>query len=135
MQAQIAQLFDVNPQAITKHLNNIFKTKELQKDSVCSKMEHTGGDGKKYMVNVYNLDAIIAVGYRVNSKKATKFRVWATSILREYMVRGFNLNRRKLISSEEKFDDLHDTIDFLESKSGGCLKAKVSVRLTKDLIP
>jgi hypothetical protein len=92
MQAQIAELFDVNPQAITKHLNNIFKTKELRRDSVCSKMEHTAGDGKKYIVNLYNLDAIIAVGYHVNSKKATKFRIWATRILRDYLIKGFSLN-------------------------------------------
>ena len=133
-QGQIAQLFDVNSQAVTKHLNNIFRTEELRKNSVCSKMEHTAEDGKKYMVNFYNLDAIIAVGYRVNSKKATKFRIWATNILRDYLIKGFNLNRRKLVTSEEKFDDLHEAISFIESKSDKPMKAKISVRLTKDLI-
>jgi hypothetical protein len=134
-QAQIGQLFDVNSQAITKHLSNIFREKELKKDSVCSKMEHTAADGKRYMVSIYNLDAIIAVGYRVNSKKATKFRIWATGILRDYLTKGFSLNQRNLVSSEEKFNDLHEAIAFLESESkGGPLKAKVSVRMSKDLI-
>ena len=133
-QGQIAELFDVNTQAITKHLNNIFKSEELKKNSVCSKMEHTAEDGKCYVVNFYNLDAIIAVGYRVNSKKATKFRIWATSVLRDYLINGFSLNKNKLKISEEKFDDLHEAIDFLESKSDKPLRATVSVRLKKELI-
>ena len=133
-QAQIGQLFDVNSQAITKHLNNIFKEGELRKKSVCSKMEHTATDGKQYKVNIYNLDAIIAVGYRVNSKKATKFRIWATTILREYLMSSFDLNKNKLITSEEKLEELHKAIDFIESKSDKPLKGKIRVSLVKDLI-
>jgi hypothetical protein len=95
-QAKIAELFEVQRPAITKHLKNIFDTKELMKESVCSKMEHTASDGKKYLTEFYNLDAIIAVGYRVNSKKATMFRIWATKILKEYMIKGFAMNDERL---------------------------------------
>lgn len=78
-QKKIAELFGVQRPAITKHLKNIFDSGELNEDSVCSIMEHTAEDGKDYKTTFYNLDAIIAVGYRVNSQKATKFRVWATT--------------------------------------------------------
>ena len=72
---------------ITKHLKNIFNDGELDKNQVCSKMEHTANDGKTYNTEFYNLDAIISVGYRVNSKKATEFRIWATKILNSYMTK------------------------------------------------
>ncbi len=77
-QAKMAELFDVQKAAISKHLKNIFAEGELQENSVVSKMETTAADGKNYNTNIYNLDAIIAVGYRINSKKATMFRIWAT---------------------------------------------------------
>lgn len=95
-QAQLASLFDVDRTVITKHLRNIFNEGELLKDSVCAKIAHTAGDGKKYNTQFYNLDAIISVGYRVNSKKATLFRVWATKILKEYMVKGFAMDDERL---------------------------------------
>lgn len=134
-QAQIGQLFHVSSQNVALHLKSIFKSGELNKNSVCKESLHTGKDGKQYLTQFYNLDAIIAVGYRVNSKKATQFRIWATSVLRDYLIKGFNLNRRSLVRSEQKFDDLHEAIAFMESESeGGPLKAKVSVRLTKNLI-
>ena len=95
-QAQIAELFGVQRAAITKHLNNIFNTGELEKDSVCSILEHTAGDGKKYKTMYYNLDAIISVGYRVNSRKATDFRIWATKVLKSYVVDGAAVNERRL---------------------------------------
>ena len=88
----MAKLFDVNVPAISKHLQNIFIERELDETSVISKMEITASDGKNYLVNMYNLDAIIAVGYRVNSIKATKFRQWATKTLKEYITKGFVLN-------------------------------------------
>ncbi|WP_311488053.1 virulence RhuM family protein [uncultured Helcococcus sp.] len=91
-QKSMAELFDVKVPAISKHLTNIFNEEELQENSVVSKMEITANDGKNYNTNFYNLDAIIAVGYRVNSKKATKFRQWATTTLREYIIKGFVLN-------------------------------------------
>lgn len=91
-QKDIATLFSVQVPAINKHLKNIFTDQELSEDSVISKMEITANDGKIYSTNFYNLDAIIAVGYRVNSKEATQFRIWATKVLREYIVKGFALN-------------------------------------------
>ena len=94
-QKAMAELFDVNTQAITKHLTNIFEEGELDKDSTCSKMEQVQKEGSRNVtrnLDFYNLDAIIAVGYRVNSKKATKFRQWATQTLKEYIQKGFVLN-------------------------------------------
>lgn len=91
-QKDMAKLFDVNVPAISKHLKNIFESGELDLLAVISKMETTAEDGKIYQTNFYNLDAIIAVGYRVNSKKATQFRIWATRVLREYIIKGFALD-------------------------------------------
>ena len=91
-QKDMAKLFDVNVPAISKHLKNIFESGELTLSAVVSKMETTAEDGKIYQTNFYNLDAIIAVGYRVNSKKATQFRIWATRVLREYIIKGFALD-------------------------------------------
>ena len=91
-QKDISKLFDVNVPAISKHLKNIFESGELVISAVISKMETTAEDGKIYQTNFYNLDAIIAVGYRVNSKKATQFRIWATRVLREYIIKGFALD-------------------------------------------
>lgn len=91
-QKDMAKLFDVNVPAISKHLKNIFESGELDLLAVISKMETTAEDGKIYQTNFYNLDAIIAVGYRVNSKKATQFRIWATRVLREYIIKGFVLD-------------------------------------------
>lgn len=88
----MAQLFGVQTPAISKHLKNIFESEELYASSVVSKMEITAEDNKRYLVNYYNLDAIIAVGYRVNSKQATRFRQWATQTLKEYIIKGFVLN-------------------------------------------
>lgn len=82
-------LFGTKRPAITKHLNNIFKSGELKQNAVCSILEHTAADGKKYKTAFYNLDAVISVGYRVNSKRATQFRIWATDILRRHLVDGY----------------------------------------------
>lgn len=82
---QMAQLFSVNRPAIVKHINNIYNSQELDKLSTCSKMEHIGNNGNKYFTNYYNLDVIISVGYRVNSKAGVKFRQWATKILKAQM--------------------------------------------------
>jgi hypothetical protein len=95
-QMKIAELFGVQRPAITKHLKNIFETGELDQDSVSSIMEHTADDGKNYKTSFYNLDAIIAVGYRVNSNKATKFRIWATKVLKEFITKGFVLDDERL---------------------------------------
>ena len=114
-QAQMAKVFGVNTQAISRHLSNIFKSGELEQDSVCSILEHTATDGKNYRVKHYNLDAIISVGYRVNSKKATKFRVWATSVLRQYLTDGVAVNERRLaaIRERQELQKLHDVEEMM----------------------
>ena len=134
-QEQIANIFLSTKQNIGLHLKNIFNTSELIRDSVVKDFFTTAKDGKKYKVKFYNLDAIIAVGYRVNSKKATQFRIWATTILREYLLKGYSLNKRILANSKEQFDDLRNAITFIESKTGdGKVKGKIIVKLTKDVI-
>ena len=95
-QKAMAELFDVQRPAITKHLLNIFEDKELEKNSVCSKMEHTANDGKKYQTEYYNLDAIISVGYRVNSLRATQFRRWATNVLKTFTIQGYVLDKERM---------------------------------------
>uniref|UniRef100_UPI003FF0AD5F RhuM family protein n=1 Tax=Barnesiella intestinihominis TaxID=487174 RepID=UPI003FF0AD5F len=102
-QQQISELFGTGRQAITKHLKNIFASNELDENSVCSILELTAADGKNYKTKVYNLDAILSVGYRVNSKNATLFRRWANSVLKDYMLKGYSLNHR--------FERLEDKID------------------------
>lgn len=116
-QNQISILFGIKRPAVTKHLLNIFHSGELDKNRVCSKMEHTADDGKKYMTMFYNLDVVISVGYRVNSKKATQFRIWATRILKEYLIKGYSINQKLLLSQKNKFRELQTTIDFVEEKS------------------
>ncbi|MBU1181613.1 MAG: virulence RhuM family protein [Proteobacteria bacterium] len=95
-QAKIAELFDVDRSVITKHLKNTFESRELQEDSACAIFAHTAADGKTYQTKFYNLDAIISVGYRVNSQRATHFRIWATQILKEYIIKGFAMNDDRL---------------------------------------
>ena len=102
-QARIAELFDVGIPAVNKHLKNIFESGELNENSVISKMEITASDGKKYLTNFYNLDAIISVGYRVNSTKATQFRIWATGVLKSYMIKGFVMDDEKLKNPKNIF--------------------------------
>lgn len=102
-QAKMAELFDVQKAAISKHLKNIFTSGELDENSVVSILETTASDGKNYSVKYYNLDAIIAVGYRVNSKKATMFRIWANRILKEYIIKGYVLNDERLKEPESFF--------------------------------
>ncbi len=116
-QDQIAVVFDVNRPAITKHLKNIFESGELKENSVCSKMELTAGDGKKYNTKTYNLDAIISIGYRVNSLKATEFRIWATGVLRKYLVKGYVINKKRILQQKKIFEEFKNSIDFITSKS------------------
>lgn len=95
-QKSIARLFGVQVPAISKHLKNIFETGELEEESVISILETTASDNKKYQVKYFNLDAIISVGYRVNSQQATKFRIWATQTLKEYILKGFVMDDERL---------------------------------------
>ncbi len=105
-QKAMAELFDVNPQAITKHLSNIYEEGELDKDSTCSKMEQVQIEGNRSVARMrdfYNLDAIISVGYRVNSRRATNFRIWATGVLKEYITKGFVLDDDRLKQGKTAF--------------------------------
>lgn len=102
-QQQIADLFGTKRPAITKHLSNIFKSGELDENSVRSILEHTAADGKIYKTQFYNLDAILSVGYRVNSRNATIFRQWANKVLKDYLLRGYAINQR-LIEMSDRLD-------------------------------
>lgn len=95
-QKAMAILFDCDRSVITKHLGNIFDSGELKEEAVCAKFAHTAADGKNYQTQFYSLDAIIAVGYRVNSIRATQFRQWATSVLRQYAIRGYVIDRKRM---------------------------------------
>ena len=121
-QKSMSELFDVNVPAINKHLNNIYEEKELDKNSTISKMEIVRKEGNRNVnreLEFYNLDAIIAVGYRVNSKKATKFRIWATKILKDYMIKGFALNDDRFINGNRfdtrYFDELLERIKVIRT--------------------
>ena len=92
----MAELFDKDRRTITRHIQNIYKDEELEENAVCSFFEHTAEDGKKYKVQYYNLDMIISVGYRVNSKRGIAFRKWATKILKDYMLKGYAVNQKRL---------------------------------------
>ncbi len=102
-QAKISELFDVQKAAVSKHLKNIFESGELCEKAVVSILETTAADGKKYKTKYYNLDAIIAVGYRVNSKRATMFRIWANRVLKEYIIKGYVMDDERLKEPENYF--------------------------------
>lgn len=106
----MSELFGVEVPAISKHLKNIFLTGELNENSVISKMETTAADGKKYVTSYYSLDAIIAVGYRVNSYNATQFRIWSTQILKEYIIKGFTLDDERLKKGKKFGKDYFDEL-------------------------
>jgi len=134
----IADLFDTTPQNITIHLGNIFNEQELDEKATSKEsllVQTEGGRSVQRLVTVYNLDAIIAVGYRVNSKKATQFRIWATRILKAYVMNGYALNERKLSGNADKLETMRDTLEYLGSPGlQGKLKGKLTLKVTKDLI-
>ena len=109
----MAELFDKDRRTITRHIQNIYRDGELEENSVCSFFEHTAEDGKNYKVQYYNLDMIISVGYRVNSKRGIMFRKWATAILKDYMLKGYAINQRRLDYLEKtvKLIDIANRID------------------------
>ena len=116
-QQQIADLFGVKQPAISKHLNNIFREGELDKNSVHSILEYTATDGKVYKTQFYNLDAILSVGYRVNSINATAFRRWATGVLKEHLLRGYSVNQQFLAIQRQmdiRFDEQYRRLSRLE---------------------
>ncbi|MEG1007318.1 MAG: virulence protein RhuM/Fic/DOC family protein [Bacteroides sp.] len=110
-QKQIADLFGTKRPAITKHLKNIFSSGELEENSTCSILEHMGNDGKqRYQTTYYNLDAILSIGYRVNSKNATQFRIWANKVLKEYLIKGYSVKDNIKL---EQYEELKQTIKVL----------------------
>ena len=112
-QKAISSLFQVDRSVITKHLRNVFLSGELDEKSVCAIFAHTAPDGKNYQTKYYNLDAIISVGYRVNSLRATSFRKWATSLIKQYMLKGYAVNRN--VVSEQKYEELKKAMGLLEN--------------------
>ena len=113
----IARLFGVNRPAIVKHIHNIYKTSELSKVSTCSILEQVATDGKVRKMNVYNLDMIISIGYRVNSQRATQFRIWATKTLKEHLIKGYTVNEHRLLHAQNQLKELQGTISFLQEKA------------------
>ena len=109
---QLAQLFGRDKSVISRHLTNIFKTKELNKNSVVANFATTASDGKTYQVDYYNLDAIISVGYRVNSVQATQFRQWATDVLKKHLIEGYTINKNRL--AENGIKELQQSIKLLQ---------------------
>ena len=138
-QAQIAELFDTTIPNINVHLKNIYDQNELDKNRTIKEnliVQKEGGRAVKRKIELYNLDVILSVGYRVNSRNATQFRIWATKTLREYIVEGYAINKHRLESTPEKLIGLYDAITFLESKSrNGKLRGKLTLKLTEDLEP
>jgi len=118
-QKTMSEIFDVDRTVITKHLRNIFNERELDKNQVCAKFAHTASDGKTYNTEFYNLDAIISIGYRVNSKKATEFRIWATKIINSYMIKGFALDDDRFLKgskvNQKYFEELLERIKVIRT--------------------
>lgn len=114
-QKQMAELFDIERSVITKHINNIFRQRELEKVSVCADFAHTAEDGKVYQTVFYNLDMIIAVGYRVNAKRGTQFRIWATRTLKDYLLKGYAINQKRI--AETGIKELENALQFIKQAS------------------
>ena len=110
---QLTNLFQRDKSVISRHLNNIFKEKELNKNSVVAKNATTASDGKTYQVEFYNLDVIISVGYRIKSKRGTEFRIWANKVLKDYLIRGFTINESILSKQNQLLSDLQKSVKIL----------------------
>ena len=120
-QAQMAELFEKDRKTITRHIQNIYKDGELEEKLVCSFFEHTGTDGKKYDVKFYNLDMIISVGYRVNSKRCIAFRKWANKVLKDYLLKGYAVNQKRL-------DALEKTVKLID------IASRINSKETSDIV-
>ncbi len=116
---QIAKLFNRDKSGISRHIKNIFQNDELDKTLVVAKIATTAKDGKTYQVEYYNLDMVISIGYRVDSKEATQFRKWATLLLRKYLTNGYVINEKKATQTKEFLSNLKQTVDFLSSREIG----------------
>ena len=128
-QKQLEVLFDRDKSVISRHIKNIFKDEELDKNSVVAKNATTATDGKIYQVEYYNLDMIISLGYRVNSKRATSFRVWATKILKDYIINGYSINNKRL--QQKWLKELNETISLLKNTISN---AQIELNEAKDLL-
>jgi len=117
---EIATLFDTNKSGVSRHIKNIYKNKELNKKATVAKIatvQKEGSRGIKRNIEYYNLDIILSVGYRVNSKQATQFRVWATRTLKQHILQGYTINQKRLLETQTKFKELQNAITFLQKKS------------------
>jgi prophage maintenance system killer protein len=112
---QLTELFQRDKSVISRHITNIFKEKELLKDSVVAKNATTANDGKIYQVEYYNLDVIISVGYRIKSHRGTQFRIWANNILKDYLVKGYSINEKRLLQQNEQLRQLQESVKLLGS--------------------
>jgi prophage maintenance system killer protein len=111
--SQMVDLFERDKSVISRHINNVFKEKELNRNSVVAKNATTAADDKIYQVDYYNLDVIISVGYRIKSRRATQFRIWANKILKEYLIKGYSLNEKRLEQKTEQLKELKDSVKIL----------------------
>jgi hypothetical protein len=126
-QADIADVFGADRSVVTKHIRNVLKDRELDTNSVCAIFAHTAADGKTYQVQYYNLDVILAVGYRTNSKRAIEFRKWATKTLRGYIINGFTINKKRIAKNYEQFLSVVDDVKKLLPK--GLVESNDAVEL------
>lgn len=113
-QKQMAELFEKDVRTVNEHIKNIFREGELEEDSVIRKFRITAADGKKYSTNMYNLDLIISVGYRVNSKRGTQFRIWATHVLKEHLIKGYTINEKRMREDRAKLTEFQKTSRIME---------------------
>ena len=109
-QSEISVLFNKDRKTITRHIQNILKELELDVNQVCSKKEHTANDGKTYLVNIYNLDMIIAIGYRVKSTRAISFRKWANKVLKDYLIKGYVINENRVGVTDISYIELRNKV-------------------------
>ena len=110
---QMVDLFLRDKSVISRHISNIFKEGELDKQSVVAKNATTAADGKIYQVDFYNLDVIISIGYRIKSQRGTQFRIWANKILKNYLIKGFSINEKRLTQQNEQLKELQDSVKLL----------------------
>jgi prophage maintenance system killer protein len=113
-QAQVGQLFDKNKRTISEHIRNLFKEGELIENAVVRKFRTTAADGKSYQVEYYNLDVIISVGYRVKSQRGTQFRIWATQVLKDHILKGYSINEKRLREQNARLIELQKTVNLMQ---------------------
>jgi prophage maintenance system killer protein len=111
---QMADLFQRDRSAILKHIRNIYTTGELNQESTCAKFAQVAKDGKTRLMDLYNLDVIIGVGYRVNSRRGTEFRIWASSVLRDHIIKGYTINQKRLLEQSEHYQELQEAVSLIK---------------------